>query len=205
VIRQTHWSRPRWAPGPWAPAHGQVLPTQFRTLSPQLVRSHAFPRQGRPQQIAAMTAVVDRRGAVDPNIMFMPRESVQGYGSGPNALNAVARAEARMSGLQARVLAKYMGGQALTPPEVQELMRMRAPQTPQWTAWARAQNRRAGGPPAGAHQIPPYPRGPGGAQALIRCGQRRAFAYGACGPTIRRPELAPVRNARAAMLRRMGV
>lgn len=202
-MRQLHWSRPKWAPGPWAPGHGQVLPTQFRTLSPELVRSHAFPKQERARQITALTKVVDRRPAVDASIMFLPREATQGYGSGPNALNAVARSARRLSELQKRVLAKHMAGHSLTPPEVRELMSMRAPQTNPWLEWLRNQNRAAGGPPAGAHQVAPFPRGGRGANKLVCCGRNRAFVYGASGKLMRAANLAPVRRAQAAMMRRM--
>lgn len=201
--QQTHWYSPHWRPGPYAPQHGQVLPTQFRTLPFELVRSHTFPKQERAENLAAYENVLAGRPGVPAGSWFLPKEAFQGPGSGARGLEAPSEAARRLSALQQHVLTKYLQGGALTPPEVRELAHMRMAAAPDYLGMARAQNRAWGGPPAGAHQVPaltytskwPW---------IVSQGRQQVARYGgASGQLARVPNLAPARAARGAMMTRM--
>lgn len=201
-MQQQHWYSPHWRPGPYAPQHGQVLPTQFRTLGFELVRSHTFPKQERAQNLAQLENVLAGRPGMPAGTWMVPTEAYQGPGSGANGLNAPSAEARRMAALQSRVLANYLQGGTLTPAAARELAHMRMAQAPAYLALARAQNRAWGGPPAGAHQIPAMTY-TGHVPWLLAQGNRQAMQYGASGQLARTPNLAPARVARNAMMRRM--
>jgi len=195
-MRQTHWRL-----GPYSPQHGQVLPTQFRTLPFEFVRSHTFPKQERAENLSAMERVLAGRPGMPQDVMFLPKQAFQGPGSGANGLEPVSREARRLAALQAHVLANYLQGGTLAPAAARELAHMRVSAAPDYIAMAREQNRRAGGLPAGAHQIPYDPRDRQ-ACAITNQVRQQVMRYGVARAAFV-PDLLPARRARSAMMARM--
>lgn len=144
----------RTAPGPWAPSVN--VPAPMRSMGVPLVMAHRFPKQDRT---ATLRALADTRDyGFDPNVMLVPRMSVQARGTGPNGMQTIAKAQAHLSSVQQRVLNKYLAGHALAPAEVQELFRVRVPagSTSQADSRRAFALRRPNNPAArsGARQIP---------------------------------------------------
>lgn len=201
--------RPKWAPGPWQPAQGQNIPEVFRTTAASLVRSHAFPRQDRTATLRALSDIRDF-GVLTPeqgtarDAFFLPSKAFQGaqIGQAVGGAEVVTSSARRLGALQSQVLERYLNGGSLTPVQATELMRVRASRTPDYLSMSRAQNRLAGGPPAGARQVMAYPMARVAPQ-LVRAARAQAFAYGAGGCSVRRPQFGPAITAERQMFQRL--